>query len=518
MAFAQKLFTSLQNYNNPDTRIGELNRIWYDSNTNVFRIQLDKTTPGGTIIGGGGGGSYTLPTASTTTLGGVKIDGTTITIANGVISATQPNLSSYVTLTDTQTLTNKTLTSPNITDGVFSNTFTIGTQVFYAHTNGFSVNENFDITDPYGTQANFTGYHYTSGSGKTGVAFTLARTGYFTDGFGITGDASNNQFVIGSETANTDYVFKTGIGMPFDVSGGTTIFTIRRNGNLIFADSSTQTTAWTGIAPAGTLSGTTLNSTVVTSSLTSVGTLSSLAVTNSSATPVTVTYTPGTRTGVAILSTGKDTQGGTGYFDFLRATNTTSGATNPNKTFRLNSTGAIEIINSAYTTTLMSLSDTGFMSTARPYQVAGKQAVNGPAFRAFVPVGQTITSGSQQKVTFGGETFDTDNCFGDSTYTFTPTLEGYYQFNATIRISGTAGTGEIMLVLYKNGSEYSRGTNESGTEQGANFYSMQISDIAYANGTTDNFELYIQQTSGASRTITAGSSISYFSGVMVRGA
>jgi len=51
MAFAQKLFTSLQNYNNPDTRIGELNRIWYDSVNNVFRIQLDKTTPGGTIIG-----------------------------------------------------------------------------------------------------------------------------------------------------------------------------------------------------------------------------------------------------------------------------------------------------------------------------------------------------------------------------------------------------------------------------------------------------------------------------------
>ena len=37
---------------------------------------------------GGGGSSYTLPTASTTTKGGVKIDGTTITIdSNGVISA-----------------------------------------------------------------------------------------------------------------------------------------------------------------------------------------------------------------------------------------------------------------------------------------------------------------------------------------------------------------------------------------------------------------------------------------------
>ena len=34
-----------------------------------------------------GGGSYTLPTASTSVLGGVKVDGTTITISNGVITA-----------------------------------------------------------------------------------------------------------------------------------------------------------------------------------------------------------------------------------------------------------------------------------------------------------------------------------------------------------------------------------------------------------------------------------------------
>ena len=36
---------------------------------------------------GSGGGSYTLPTASTSVLGGVKVDGTTITISNGVITA-----------------------------------------------------------------------------------------------------------------------------------------------------------------------------------------------------------------------------------------------------------------------------------------------------------------------------------------------------------------------------------------------------------------------------------------------
>jgi hypothetical protein len=75
-----------------------------------------------------------------------------------------------------------------------------------------------------------------------------------------------------------------------------------------------------------------------------------------------------------------------------------------------------------------------------------------------------------------------------------------------------------MIVLYKNGSEYARGTNEGGTEQGANWYSMQISDIAYANGTSDYFEVYLQQTSGSSHDTTAGTAISHFSGVMVRGA
>lgn len=38
------------------------------------------------------------------------------------------------------------------------------------------------------------------------------------------------------------------------------------------------------------------------------------------------------------------------------------------------------------------------------------------------------------------------------------------------------------------------------------------------NGSTDYFEIYIQQTSGGSRDTTAGQNISYFSGVMVRGA
>jgi hypothetical protein len=50
LAFTQDLFTSRRNYGDGNTRIGELERIWYDSITNTLRIG-DGSTPGGVIIG-----------------------------------------------------------------------------------------------------------------------------------------------------------------------------------------------------------------------------------------------------------------------------------------------------------------------------------------------------------------------------------------------------------------------------------------------------------------------------------
>lgn len=137
-----------------------------------------------------------------------------------------------------------------------------------------------------------------------------------------------------------------------------------------------------------------------------------------------------------------------------------------------------------------------------------------PAFRAYPTSAQTITSGSLQKCNFGSESFDTNNNFASSR--FTPTVAGYYQLNSTVRFDGANGTGECMIVIYKNGSEYARGWNSQGTQFAANFWSMSVSDIAYANGSTDYFEIYIQQGSGSDRTTTAYGNISFFSGCLIK--
>lgn len=217
---------------------------------------------------------------------------------------------------------------------------------------------------------------------------------------------------------------------------------------------------------------------------------------------------------------GYNSRGGTGYHDFLKVTNGYSSATTPSKFFRLSSSGALEILNNAYNTQLFTLSDAGILNVYSQYQVNGKQAVNGPAFSAYASNAtlQTIPTDTLTKVLFQIEEFDTNNNYTNST--FTPTVAGYYQINSQVRIDGTSGTGEMMIALYKNGAAYKRGTNQQGTQIASNFWAMQVSSLVYANGTTDYFEIYVQQGSAANRTVTAvnDTGITWFNGAMVRGA
>lgn len=66
----------------------------------------------------------------------------------------------------------------------------------------------------------------------------------------------------------------------------------------------------------------------------------------------------GNTNGMLVFS-GSGTIGGTGYTDFIRVINTSAGATNINKTIRVNNTGRLEFLNSAYTAQIFNVTDNG---------------------------------------------------------------------------------------------------------------------------------------------------------------
>jgi len=64
-------------------------------------------------------------------------------------------------------------------------------------------------------------------------------------------------------------------------------------------------------------------------------------------------------TSASLMLVGQNTKGGANYHDFLYTSNTVAGGVNPQKYFRQDNTGNIEIVNSAYNNTIFILTDSG---------------------------------------------------------------------------------------------------------------------------------------------------------------
>jgi hypothetical protein len=90
----------------------------------------------------------------------------------------------------------------------------------------------------------------------------------------------------------------------------------------------------------------------------------------------TTTTIDGSNNQSGIVVVGSNTVGGSGYVDFIKVTNTAAGATNINKTIRVNNTGAIEFINSTYLATTFSISDNGIITITSPASVTSNSATN----------------------------------------------------------------------------------------------------------------------------------------------
>ena len=138
----------------------------------------------------------------------------------------------------------------------------------------------------------------------------------------------------------------------------------------------------------------------------------------------------------------------------------------------------------------------------------------GPAFRAFLSSGQNITTSVRTKVTLNSTTFDTTSSFNTTTNRYTPSVAGYYFVTASAAMTG--GTlSAIVVGIWKSGSEVTNtaflGAPGSGSTYGA-------TDLIYMNGTTDYLELYVEINATGTPAVSAGTTLTYLTGVLVRAA
>jgi hypothetical protein len=151
-------------------------------------------------------------------------------------------------------------------------------------------------------------------------------------------------------------------------------------------------------------------------------------------------------------------------------------------------------------------------------ELATGVAGTGPAFSAYLASTQSVTNNVATKVTINTEVFDTNSNFDNATnYRFTPTVAGYYQVNGVLRLSATSSLSAGWVSIYKNGSEYSRGTEYNTALLGVP--QLVVSDLIYLNGSTDYIEMYGLNNANTPTFQTVNTAITArFSASMVRGA
>jgi hypothetical protein len=159
---------------------------------------------------------------------------------------------------------------------------------------------------------------------------------------------------------------------------------------------------------------------------------------------------------------------------------------------------------------------TGLTQSGLAAGVAG----NGPSFSAYANANQSLTTNVATKVILQLEEWDTASCFDNATnYRFTPTVAGYYKFDAMLRWACTGAASGVWLALYKNGSIYKR-SFELGSLNSMQNGQILLSEMCSLNGSTDYVELYCL-VAGTSPSLdgTSGSPYSSrFSGFLARSA
>jgi hypothetical protein len=137
----------------------------------------------------------------------------------------------YVTKTDTQTLTNKTIVDPIIDS----------TPVYGREFGSLSINEDAMYGDATQTVLNLT-----SDSGGADAVLSLGVKDAFRHAIGVTGTSGSNTMVVGFEGTDTELKIKNNVGSsPFALDGGTDLVTMTSAGRFDFKNATEATTKTT---------------------------------------------------------------------------------------------------------------------------------------------------------------------------------------------------------------------------------------------------------------------------------
>jgi hypothetical protein len=149
---------------------------------------------------------------------------------------------------------------------------------------------------------------------------------------------------------------------------------------------------------------------------------------------------------------------------------------------------------------------------------SGEVMVSGnmPAFSAYNNANQTLTNNTWTKVNANIEFFDTNSNYDNVTnYRFLPTVAGYYQVNAGVRLSATVSILLGVVSIYKNGSSFAECVAPPFS---GSFCNANVSTIMYFNGTTDYIELYAFANATGTITLDSNAGQTMISAAMVRAA